>query len=505
MEYTLIQEVSFYFFCTTFFLYGLSFAGIKSLSQYKAILGPLSGVGLLMGFAAYCEFGNFFEKQIKHYERDSFIFVAIIFTIISILSITKTSSSDHPNKNVILLSREQTEEWKGWMQFFFLMYHYFDAKEVYNPIRVLVSSYAFLTGYGNFIYFYKTKDFSFQRFIFMMWRLNFLTIILMCTMNVPYMLYYIVPLHTFYFTMTYVIMGIKSSWNDDRWKLSLKIIISYFIIWFIWDGPISEDLYENLFFPIRLILSMDSSLHEWHFRSYLDHYSTLYGIMFAFHIPQLSKFFYFCESKSFFKQWFLKGVILALLSFVFFEWFFKILLMENRFEYNQFHPYFVIIPLIFYTYIRNISITFRSYHSKVCQIFGGLTLETYLMQYHIFLSDHTKTLLTFIPSYSLSNLVFTFSLLCFYAFYLFHWTMDLRNPICKFSSLYDFFNRVGNFMVIIAFFMIIATFCDPFFGLIICLLLVALILFVFKNSNVSTLFSPSKFNNRINNKSTSNV
>ena len=35
-----------------------------------------------------------------------------------------------------VLNREQTEEWKGWMQFMFLLYHYFNAEEVYNSIRV---------------------------------------------------------------------------------------------------------------------------------------------------------------------------------------------------------------------------------------------------------------------------------------------------------------------------------------------------------------------------------
>jgi hypothetical protein len=35
-----------------------------------------------------------------------------------------------PIKDLTLLGREQTEEWKGWMQFIFLLYHYFHAEEV---------------------------------------------------------------------------------------------------------------------------------------------------------------------------------------------------------------------------------------------------------------------------------------------------------------------------------------------------------------------------------------
>ena len=60
-----------------------------------------------------------------------------------------------------LLNREQTEEWKGWMQFSFLMYHYFSAHETYNAIRVMITCYVWMTGFGNFSFFYIKRDFGF--------------------------------------------------------------------------------------------------------------------------------------------------------------------------------------------------------------------------------------------------------------------------------------------------------------------------------------------------------
>ena len=53
-----------------------------------------------------------------------------------------------------VLNREQTEEWKGWMQFMFLLYHYYAAEEVYNSIRVMITCYVWMTGFGNFSFFY---------------------------------------------------------------------------------------------------------------------------------------------------------------------------------------------------------------------------------------------------------------------------------------------------------------------------------------------------------------
>ena len=34
------------------------------------------------------------------------------------------------------LQRDQTEEWKGWMQIMFVLYHYFAEAEIYNAIRM---------------------------------------------------------------------------------------------------------------------------------------------------------------------------------------------------------------------------------------------------------------------------------------------------------------------------------------------------------------------------------
>jgi len=44
------------------------------------------------------------------------------------------------------------------------MYHYFAATEIYNAIRVFIAAYVWMTGFGNFSYYYVRKDFSLARF-----------------------------------------------------------------------------------------------------------------------------------------------------------------------------------------------------------------------------------------------------------------------------------------------------------------------------------------------------
>jgi hypothetical protein len=82
---------------------------------------------LVMGLTYICEYHWFFAHSHKEYSRDLFLFVLIIFFAYAFYTIK-------PINDLSLLGREQTEEWKGWMQFIFLLYHYFHAEEVLKVI-----------------------------------------------------------------------------------------------------------------------------------------------------------------------------------------------------------------------------------------------------------------------------------------------------------------------------------------------------------------------------------
>jgi len=43
------------------------------------------------------------------------------------------------------------------MQVLFLLYHYFEARELYNAIRIFIAGYVWMTGFGNFSYYYRTR------------------------------------------------------------------------------------------------------------------------------------------------------------------------------------------------------------------------------------------------------------------------------------------------------------------------------------------------------------
>lgn len=96
--------------------------------------------------------------MLQHYVRDTFLFLFVVLTLVA-----AGASAKPVSRGPVALNRQQTEEWKGWMQVLFLLYHYYAAKEIYNAIRVFIAAYVWMTGYGNFSYYYKTSDYGLGR------------------------------------------------------------------------------------------------------------------------------------------------------------------------------------------------------------------------------------------------------------------------------------------------------------------------------------------------------
>ena len=71
-------------------------------------------VGLIMMYAYINEHTSLLPKMGKTYSPDFFMFLTGILFVGSVLTIKKSRG------NADVLNRDQTEEWKGWMQFLFL-------------------------------------------------------------------------------------------------------------------------------------------------------------------------------------------------------------------------------------------------------------------------------------------------------------------------------------------------------------------------------------------------
>ncbi|MCI4391978.1 hypothetical protein PGIGA_G00140630 [Pangasianodon gigas] len=169
----------------------------------KNMLQSICKMGLIMFYFYLCDRADIFMKEQKFYTHSTF-FIPLIY--IFMLGFFYNENT----KEAKLLNREQTDEWKGWMQLVILVYHISGASAfipVYMHVRVLVAAYLFQTGYGHFSFFWLKGDFGLYRVCQVLFRLNFLVVVLCLVMDRSYQFYYFVPLVTFWFVIIYATMA----------------------------------------------------------------------------------------------------------------------------------------------------------------------------------------------------------------------------------------------------------------------------------------------------------
>jgi hypothetical protein len=412
-----------------------------SFSSVYTLLHHLTVFGVILFYAYICEFHPPYAHSSKSYDRDEFFFLIALLIVASAYTWRRNDPNEQShhreegqiaphNEKTDVLNRHQTEEWKGWMQFVFLLYHYYHAEEVYNLIRILITCYVWMTGFGNFSFFYLKADYGIVRMLQMLWRLNFLVVFLCMTQGTTYILYYICLLHTYYFLMVYATMRISQHMNYTKWGLRTKLGILAAIIVLLWD--LNTGLFRLVHFPFfgqtPMVGADSGSMWEWYFRSSLDHWSTFLGMIFALNYPITSLFFRKLEAQPLMWEVLAKGAVGLALFGAFWVWL-SGPFQQGKFDYNQTNAYFGFIPLIAYIYFRNLTPWLRGHSMELLHQIGKTTLETYLLQHHIWLTSNAKSLLTLVPGWPKVNMLVVTVIYFATARKLHHLTLYLRGIV----------------------------------------------------------------------------
>lgn len=357
---------------------GISFAG-----EYR----PAVIFGLSVGLIFIADRTGFWLKEQKQFTPWTYGFLMLSSLVAGLLTVKRA------DKDMGFLNRDQTDEWKGWMQVAILIYHYMGASKIsgiYNPIRVLVAAYLFMTGYGHTTFYIKKADFGFLRIAQVLVRINLLTVVLTYTMDVNYLSYYFSPLVSMWYLIVYGTMAIGSRYNDRMIFLLSKIAISMGLFtWFMTETWMLEAVFAFL----ERIFSIHWSAREWSFRVTLDLWIVYFGMLLSIFVIKIQ-----AHRLTDHHLWPVAVKVAVGTSISILLWFFGFELMqESKFSYNAWHPYISFLPIVAFITLRNASSSLRSCSSRAFSFIGRCSLETFIIQYHLWLAGDTKGILVIIP------------------------------------------------------------------------------------------------------------
>jgi N-acetylneuraminate 9-O-acetyltransferase len=269
---------------------------------------------------------------------------------------------------------------------------------VYNEIRVFVSAYVWMTGFGNFLYFDKKQDFTLERAVSMWLRINYFPLLLSTFLRVPLELYYVVPLHTtgFFVTMATCYLAVKiqdmpqfKASSYTKWHANVAALVICTLVHVIF--------YET---PMCSILKIFSD--EYYFRFTSDRYSALIGIWSGLVWSKFRSYIQWAynptldtEDAQKKKQamYIQRAAGLALML----GWYAMFGRIQDKYVYNPRHPYVFWMPVAGWLMVRNSSAYLCELHAGAMEWLGRITLETYVLQFHIFMTHNVQHIPILIP------------------------------------------------------------------------------------------------------------
>ncbi|KIX99259.1 uncharacterized protein Z520_04835 [Fonsecaea multimorphosa CBS 102226] len=381
--------------------------GWLSFPETARVAGAVATISLAVLYCYMADRTALFEKATKAAELGTFLCMTGI-ALLAGLATFKQNRVQHETTNGNMtalpeyrqvLSRQQTEEWKGWMQIIILLYHYLGLSKVlwvYQFVRLLVSSYLFMTGFGHTTYFITTNDFSFRRVATVLLRTNLLNIILAFVMGTRYDLYYFPMLTSLWFLIVWATVPRNAAPGVDMYRFVRRTAISFTLVRLTLGA---SDIIE----PFFAVLG-DAGLglpgidgRELFFRFGLDAYIAFIGMITAVLYAKYDT----CYGLQCHKiaavaiPWFQPtsrlttwGATVVVLAYSIFCGCFT-----DKFRYNEWHPLLSPLPVLAFIALRNSTRKLSASHSRLFAWFGRCSLETFVFQYHILLAADSRGVL----------------------------------------------------------------------------------------------------------------
>jgi len=361
-----------------------------------------------------------YNKEHRRYSH-----LAFFIPLVSLFVIGLTTRA--PVKQTTFLNPDQLNEWKGWMIIIMLLYNYTQAESIlpiFVNLRLITSSFLFILGFIHFKQFWYTADYGLYKICKVLTRLNLFCVTLCLVMGHPYQFYYLVPLLTFWFVIIYLLMAIFPRVSNEivmkstkkNLVMAAKLIVLFVVVFVVWGH---ENICEWLFNQSavsELFVDSDGDIALWRKNSGLNRYAVLYGMTCGYVYVTLKQYNFIKDAdhnglmvKSTLHA--LLIMVVALIALVAYE--IQAFTCESKSTCDQTHAIVSILPIMGYVVIRNIPGFLRTKYSLFFAWVGEMSIELFLCQYHIWLSNDIHGLHVLIPGYPVLNgLITSFTFVC---------------------------------------------------------------------------------------------
>ena len=199
-------------------------------------------------------------------------------------------------------------------------------------------------------------------------------------------------MHTYWFLAVYSTLAIRRDWNHIPKLMALKLGVFFVCNVIVFELGFGWIIFEVLGAKSPLpLLSYQDGLHEWMFRASLDRWACFFGMICAWAYPWIESTIRRAETLTLAKRAGTIGGTIAVLLL----WFRFCLYPLDKTSYNKVHPYTSLIPIACYIYLRNATATLRRTYLWIFAYCGRITLETYILQFHVWLVHDAKMILLY--------------------------------------------------------------------------------------------------------------
>lgn len=194
-------------------------------------------------------------------------------------------------------------------------------------------------------------------------------------MNTDYISYYFSPLVSWWYLIIYFTLLPGAKFNDRAVFLLLKIALSMALVTTFMR---TDWLLKTIFAFLEKVCGIHWSAREWGFRVNLDIWIVYVGMASAVAVIKVREL-HLTEHP----LWPLCIKVAAGTSVVVFIWYFMFELSMDKFQYNVYQPLISFLPVGAFAVLRNANAVLRSASSTAFAFVGRCSLETFIIQYHL--------------------------------------------------------------------------------------------------------------------------